>query len=106
MKIEKVLVERKFLIKREQNLYSNTKNFEGNKQQLNLKVNREGIYECHGCIQGDYLVFIPNNSRKFVSGSSLTNNLRRILAVAKIRDQCWMPTLRQLSKRITKKCYG
>ena len=59
---EKVLVQRKILIKREQNLCSNTKNFEISRQQLNLKMNQEGIYECHGRIQGDYPVFIPNKS--------------------------------------------
>ena len=45
---DKVLVQRKFLTKREQNLYSNTENFEISRQQLNLKLNQEGIYECHG----------------------------------------------------------
>ena len=44
---DKVLVQKKFLIKREQNLYSNTENFEISRQQLNLKMNQEGIYECH-----------------------------------------------------------
>ena len=34
---DKVLVQTKFLIKREQNLYSNTENFEISRQQLNLK---------------------------------------------------------------------
>ena len=50
------------LIKREQNLYSNTKNFEISRQQLNLKMNQEVIYECHGRIERDYPVFIPNKS--------------------------------------------
>ena len=59
---DKVLVQRKFLTKREQNLYSNTENFEISRQQLNLKLNQEGIYECHGRIQRDYQVFIPNKS--------------------------------------------
>ena len=50
----KFLVQRKFLIKREQNLYSNTENFEISRQQFNLKMNQE----CHVRIQGDYPVFI------------------------------------------------
>ena len=54
MTTEKVLVQRKFLTKREQNMYSNTKNFEISRQQVNIKMNREGIYECHGRIQRDY----------------------------------------------------
>ena len=48
---EKVLVQMKFLIKGEQNLYSKTKDFEINRQQLNLKMNQEGIYKCHVRIQ-------------------------------------------------------
>ena len=44
---DNVLVQRKFLIKREQNLYSNTENFEISRPQLNLKMNQGGIYECH-----------------------------------------------------------
>ena len=59
---DKVLVQRKFLIKREQKLYGNTENFEISRQPLNQKMNQEGIYECHGRIQGDYPVFIPNKS--------------------------------------------
>ena len=59
---EKVLLQKKFSTKREQNLYSNTKNFGIIRQQLNLKMNREGIYENHGRIQGDYPVLIPSKS--------------------------------------------
>ena len=107
---EKVLVQRKFLIKREQNLYSNTKNFEISRQQLNLKMNQEGIYECHGRIQGDYPVFIPHKSvlaEKLVEEAHLqTIHGGVTLTMARIRDQYWIPTLRQLVKRIIKRCYG
>ena len=59
---DKVLVKRKFWIKREQNLYSIMENFEISRQQLDLKLNQEGIYQCHGRIPRDYPVFIPNKS--------------------------------------------
>ena len=62
------------MIKREKNLYSNTENFEISIQQLNLKMNQEGIYECHSRMQGDYPVFIPHKSllaEKLVRGSTL-----------------------------------
>ena len=98
------------LIKREQNLYSNTKNFEISRQQLNLKMNQEGIYECHGRILGDYPVFIPNKSllaEKLVQEAHLqTIHGGVTLTMARIRDQYWIPTLRQLVKRIIKRCYG
>ena len=66
-------------------------------------MNQEGIYECHGRIQGDYLVFIPKKSvlaEKLVEEAHLVT-----LAMARIRDQYWIPTLRQFVKRIIKSCY-
>ena len=107
---DKVLVQRKFLIKREQNLYGNTENFQISRQSLNLKMNQEGIYECHGRIQGDCPVFIPNKSlpaEKVVEETHLqTIHGGVTLTMARARDQCWIPTLRQLVKRIIKRCYG
>ena len=107
---DKVLVQKKFLIKREQNLYSNTENFKISRQQLNLKMNQEGIYKCHGRIQGDCPVFIPNKSvltEKLVEEAHLQTIHRGVtLIIYRIRDQYWIPTLRQLVKRIIKRCYG
>ena len=99
---EKVLVQRKFLIKREQNLYRENKNFEISRQQLNLKMNQEGIYECHGRIH-------PNKSvvpEKLVEVAHLQTIYGGVtLTMSIIRDQYWIPTLRQLVKRIIKRCY-
>ena len=98
------------MIKRDQNLYSNTENFEISRQQLNLKMNQEGIYECQGRILGDYPVFIPNKSllaEKLIEEAHLqTIHGGVTLTMARIRDQYWIPTLRQLVKRIIKRCYG
>ena len=107
---DKVLVQRKFLIKRQQNLHSNTENFEISRQKLNLKMNQEGIYECHGRIQGDHPVFIPNKSllaERLVEEVHLQTIQGGVtLTMARIRDQCWIPTLRKLVKRIIKRRYG
>ena len=104
------MVQRKFLIKREQNLYSNTKNFKISRRQLNLKLDQEGIYECYGRIQGYYLVFIPNKSvlaEKLVERAHLQAIHGGVtLTMARIRDQYFILTLRQLMKRIIKRCYG
>ena len=85
-------------------------NFEISRQQLNLKMNQEGIYKCHGRIQGDYPVFIRNKSllaEKIVEKAHLQIIHGRVtLTMARIRDQYWIPTLRQLVKRIIKRCYG
>ena len=100
----------KFLIKREQNLYSNTENLEIRRQQLNRKMNQEGIYKCHGQMQGDYTVFIPNKSlpaEKLAEEAHLqTIHGGVTLTMTRIRGQYWIPTLRQLVKRIIKSCYG
>ena len=72
-------------------------------------MNQEGIYECHGRIQGDYPVLIRNKSvvaEKLVEESHLQTIHRRVtLTMAKIRDQYWIPTLSQLVERIIKNCY-
>ena len=58
---------------------------------MNLKISREGIYECHDRIQGNYPVFIPNKSvlaEKLVEEGHLqTIHGGGILTMAKIRDQ-------------------
>ena len=73
-------------------------------------MNQEGIYKCHGRIQGGYSVFIPNKSlltEKIVEEAHLQTIHERVtLTMVRTRDQYWIPTLRQLVKRIIKRCYG
>ena len=61
-------------------------------------MNQEGVYECHGHIQGDYPVFIPNKSvltEKLVGEAHLQTIHERVaLTMSRIRDQYWIPTLR------------
>ena len=72
-------------------------------------MNRQGIYECHGRKQRDYPVFIQSKSvlaEKLVEEAHLqTIHGEVTLTMAKIRNQYWIPTLRQLLKIIIKKCY-
>ena len=71
---------------------------------MNLKINWEGIYKCHGCLQRDYPVIIPHKSvlaEKLLIEAHLQTILGGMtLTMTKIRDQCWIPTARQLVKRI------
>ena len=73
-------------------------------------MNQEGVYECHGRIQGDYPVLIPNKSllaEKSVEEEHLqTIHGELTLTMARIRDQYRIPTLRQFVKGIIKRCYG
>ena len=41
------------MIKRERNLYSKTKNFGISRQQLDLKINQEGVYEVEKSISAE-----------------------------------------------------
>ena len=55
-------------------------------------------------------MFIPNKSllaEKLVEEAHLQTIQGGVtLTMARIRDQYWIPTLRQLVKRIIKRCYG
>ena len=73
-------------------------------------MNQEGIYELHDRIEEDYTVFTPNKSllaEKIEEEAHLqTIHWGVTLTMARTRDQYWIPTLRQLVKRIIKRCYG
>ena len=58
----------KFWIRRIQTRNANTEKFTKDQQQLHLKKNDEGIYECRGRVQRDYPVYLPDNE-------SLTNKI-------------------------------
>jgi hypothetical protein len=47
----------KLLVKKVQQHNKDTKAFKEDQQQLNLKINDEGIYKCQGRIQGHYPVY-------------------------------------------------
>ena len=73
-------------------------------------MNQERIYEFDSLTQGDYPVLIP---KKFVQAEKLLEeaHLKTIhygvtLTITRMRDQCWIPALRQLVKMIIKRCYG
>ena len=54
-------------------------------------MNQEGVYECHGRIQGDYPVLIPNKSllaeKSVEEGHLQTIHGELTLTMARIRDQ-------------------
>ena len=52
----------KFWIHREQQKHKESENFKTGKQQLNLKINKEGLYKCQGRIEGNYPIYFPNKS--------------------------------------------
>ena len=46
-------------IKRVQDGYSNTDEFQEDKLRLNLQPNTRGLYECRGRIQGEFPLYLP-----------------------------------------------
>ncbi|XP_068708043.1 uncharacterized protein [Montipora foliosa] len=78
--------------------------------KLNLQQNRDGIFEFRGRIQGHYPIYLPDDGvfiGKLVT-YFLTQTLhgRVSLTMVKVRETYWIPTLRQLVKRLIKRCYG
>jgi len=73
-------------------------------------LNKEGIWECHGRIQGEFPVYLPDSTlftSKLVQRalvSTLHGGVR--LVMAKIRQKYWVPRLRRLAKRVISGCYG
>ena len=83
---------------------------EKSKIQLNLQPNDAGVVECRERIEGDYPVFLPQNhlfTRKLVEQVHLTTLHGGVgITMAKVRDQYWVPKLRQLVKRVRSDCWG
>ena len=99
----------KFWIRRVQARNENTEKFTKDQQQLNLKKNDEGIYECRGRVQGDYPVYLPDNeslTNKIVMHSHKLSCHGGVgMTMAKFREKYWSPRLRSIVKRVTKNCH-
>ena len=84
--------------------------FEDDKLKLNLQMNHDGALECRGRIQGDYPVYLPDSemyTEKLVQHAhEATLHGGVSLTMAKVRETHWVPRLRQLVKRLIKRCYG
>lgn len=78
--------------------------------KLNLQKNIEGIFECRGRIQGHYPIYLPDDG--VFTGKLVTHFHKHTLhggvglTMAKVRETYWVPRLRQLVKRLIKRCYG
>ncbi|XP_028419005.1 uncharacterized protein LOC114544617 [Dendronephthya gigantea] len=80
------------------------------KIQLNLQPNISGILECRGRIEGEYPIYLPENhvyTQKLVEKTHLSTLHGGVAAtMSKVRERYWIPKLRQLVKRVRRKCYG
>ena len=100
----------KWWIKREQERYTVTEKFLEDQQRLNLQKNDEGIYLCRGRIQGHYPVYLPPRvslSEKIVQDAHLLTLHGGVgSTMAHVRQEYWIPRLRQLAKTVINHCYG
>ena len=80
------------------------------KEALNLKKNKQGVYECCGRIIGDYPIFVPRKTlvaEKMVENAHYQTLYRGVnLTMTEIRRRYWIPKLRQLTNKIIRTCHG
>ena len=87
LKSSEIENQREFSIKEEQHPYSKCETFELSKQELNLKLNEEGLYKYY-------------SRNVFEMAHIYTIHEGVILTMAKVRPKHWVPTLRQLLKSV------
>ena len=59
---EEMTKQLQFWAQKSQERSLNTTKFEEDKLQLNLQKNAAGIFECRGCIQGVYPIYLPDDA--------------------------------------------
>ena len=95
-----------FWIKKEQSKVEGNEKFEEERQQLGLKKNEEGIYICHGRLEGEYPIYLPSDSLfserlvAYAHHSTLCGGPS--LTMAKVRQEFWIPRLRKLVNKVRK----
>ena len=85
-------------------------NLENESETLNLQENGDGVLECHGRIQGEYPIYLPD-SHLFTAKLVQEAHWRTLhggvgLTTTKVRERYWVPRLRRLVKRQIKSCHG
>ena len=83
--------------------------FEEERARLNLRPTG-GILKCHGRIQGDLPIYLPDNDLYTEKLVELSHNETLhggvSLTMSKVREISWIPRLRRLAKRLLKRCFG
>ena len=83
---------------------------EEDRLRLNLQVNQQDVLECRGRIQGEYPVYLPDThpyTAKLVEDAHLRTLHGGVgLTMARVREVYWVPRLRQLTRKVIKRCIG
>ena len=97
-------------VKKVQSGVEGSSQFVSHVKQLNLQKDDRGIYICMGRIQGMYPMYLPVNSQfteQLVRNAHLLTLHGGVgLTMTKVRENYWVPQLRQLSKKIRNRCNG
>ena len=98
------------MIKTTQQESENASYFKDHQLTLNLQKDHDDIYRCRGRIQGEFPIYIPNDSllaEKIVQDAHIRTIHGGVsLTMAEVRRLYWIPKLRSLVKKIRKNCYG
>ena len=80
------------------------------KQRLGVQMNEDGILVCKARLQGQSPMFLPDShlyTTKLVEDAHQRTLHGGVgLTMAKIRENVWVPRLRQLVKKTVKGCHG
>ena len=77
--------------------------FISDKQRLNLVENQDKLYECSGRIQGEFPIYIHSDS---LTGWKLIESGGVLFTMTDVRNEFWIPKLRQVVKEVINKCNG
>lgn len=83
---------------------------EEDRLRLNLQKNAQDVLECRGRIQGQYPIYLHDN-HSFTAKLVEDTHQRTLhggvgLTMARVRECYWVPRLRQLSRKVIKRCFG
>ncbi|XP_044169521.1 uncharacterized protein LOC122953641 [Acropora millepora] len=78
--------------------------------QLNLPLNQDRLLECRGPLQGICPIYVPDGkifAEKLIQQAHKATLHGGVgLTMVKVREQYWIPRLRQQVKRIIKRCHS
>ena len=97
-------------IKKGQSRFKNTEQMEEDKLRLNLEENELGQLVCKGRIQGEFPIYIPPTT-KLAEKIVMHEHVQTLhggvgMTMAAVRKDYWIPRLRQLTKKVRRKCHG
>ena len=77
---------------------------------LNLKPNEMGVLVCHGRVQGELPIYVPDSAmlaQKIVEEAHMLTLHGGIgLTMTQVRKRYWIPRLRRLVRKMGRKCHG